>query len=96
MRCKQTGSNLFNLNIGDFTGILRRFLTLAMTPDASTYTLNAFRAGRATELAVQGEPLGAILSAGEWKSAQFLRYVDVDIVEQQLLFVITLESDSGG
>ena len=44
-------------------------------------------------MAAQGEPLGAILAAGEWRSAQFLRYVDVDVVEKQILFDRALDSD---
>jgi len=94
LKASRVGKRLFSFSSSEFTRTLRRFLTLALAPNPAAFTLKAFRAGRATEMAAQGNSLGAILAAGEWKSAQFLRYVDTDMVEQKVLFERALESDS--
>ena len=74
--------------------LLRRLLTLCHTPSAPEYTFKAFRAGRATALAAAGKTIGDILTAGEWKSAAFLSYVDTDVVDQaQLLDQVVDQSD---
>ena len=69
---------------------LRRMLTLSGVPVADQFTLKAFRAGKATALAVQGKSLGTILQAGEWRSSAFLSYVDTDTVDQAQLLEQTL------
>ena len=56
----------------------------------------AFRAGRASEMAAQGDTLGAILLAGEWSSSAVLRYVNVDAIEEQLFLQRAVLSDSDG
>ena len=73
---------------------LRRFLVLTDIPQATSYTLKAFRAGKATALAAEGKSLGQILQAGEWRSSALLSYVDTDIVDQaQLLDQTLAQSD---
>ena len=74
--------------------MFRRLLTLTHSPAALEYTFKAFRAGRATALAAAGKTVGEILTAGEWKSAAFLNYVDTDVVDQaQLLDKVVEQSD---
>ena len=61
---------------------------------AKTFTLKAYRAGKATSMAAAGATIGQILLAGEWRSQAFLRYVDTDIVDHaQLLSAVVEGSD---
>ena len=72
---------------------LRRLLALLSVEGHGDF-LKAFRAGRATSHAAAGKSIGIILSAGEWRSAAFLSYVDTDVVDQaQLLDKVLDESD---
>ena len=75
--------------------MLRRLLTLLMAPGAERFTLKAFRAGKATELAKAGATLGSILTAGEWKSAAVTRYVDEDALDASAFIGIVAESSDG-
>ena len=69
---------------------LRRLLQLLEVPRSQSYTLKAFRAGKATALATAGKSLGTILSAGEWRSAAFLSYVNEDAVDRAQILDATL------
>ncbi len=74
--------------------LLKRLLLLLLTPGADKFTLKAFRAGKATELAKAGTTLGQILAAGEWKSSAVTRYVDEDALDASaLVSMVTEESD---
>lgn len=64
------------------------------TDGAQRFTLKAFRAGKATELARSGKSLGAILSAGEWRSAAVLRYVDEDVVDAAEMLKTAVDQSS--
>ena len=45
-------------------------------------------------MAAAGKTVGDILTAGEWKSAAFVSYVDTDVVDQaQLLDQVVDQSD---
>ncbi|CAK0812009.1 unnamed protein product [Prorocentrum cordatum] len=74
---------------------MRRLLAQLRVQEAEQYTFKAFRAGRATALAAAGKSVGSILTAGEWRSAAFLAYVDEDIVDKAQLLNAALE-ESGG
>ena len=54
---------------------LRCDLRELQIPNANAFTLKAFRAGRATEMANSGDGLAAILQAGEWSSPALLKYI---------------------
>ena len=43
--------------------------------EAVAYTWNAFRSGRATEMAAMGFTLGQILVAGNWHSVDMFKYI---------------------
>ena len=74
---------------------MKRMLSLLLAPDAEKFSLKAFRAGKATELAKAGSALGSILAAGEWKSTAFMRHVDEDAVDASaVLGMVTEASDS--
>jgi hypothetical protein len=72
---------LFDFTASQFVCAIKRALTLLSIDGAHMFTPKAFRAGRATELASKGVPIGQILKAGEWRSSAFLRYVDEDVVD---------------
>ena len=74
---------------------LRRLLALLGVDGHSEFSLKAFRAGRATSLAAAGKSIGHILSAGEWRSAAFLSYIDTDAVDQAQLLDKTLDESDG-
>ena len=61
---------------------LRRYLVLTGTLMGARYTLKAFRAGRATDLAKRGATWQTILSAGEWKGLSPTHYLDTDVVDE--------------
>jgi hypothetical protein len=63
-------------------------------PAASSFSLKAFRAGKATALAAKGHAYSKILAAGQWASGAALRYIDDDVVDiNQALFVTIDNSD---
>ena len=64
---------------------LRTLLARIGVANAQVYTLKCYRAGKATALAASGESIGAILQAGEWRSAAFLSYVDEEVVDERQL-----------
>ena len=45
---------------------------------AKLLTWKSWRAGKATQLAKDGRPLGEIIAAGDWSRNSFSRYCDVD------------------
>ena len=49
---------------------------------AAKYTLKAFRAGKATDMAARGESFSAILECGEWRSSALLRYLSESEVDK--------------
>jgi len=75
------GDRLFSVSGTSAARKLGRYLTLCGTAGAEAYTLKAFRAGRATEMAALGFTLPAILEAGEWKSRAVFNYVDIAVAD---------------
>ena len=58
--------------------VLRDFrddLGMCGIKDYARFTLKAFRAGCATDLAASGSSLPSILEAGEWRSSALLKYI---------------------
>lgn len=92
---RAVGEPLWAFGSAEFARLLRRCLMLLGVPEAARYQLKAFREGRATALAASGWPLGDILRAGEWRSAEFYRYIGVDVVDvKQLLLATFAASDA--
>ena len=58
---------------------------------AETFTLKAFRAGKANALVLAGAPLGQLLAAGEWRSRAVLKYVDEDVFDGARLIAAEME-----
>ena len=76
MRNKRLGQKLWGGMLSHFLKLFRGLLQQVKVPQSELYTPKAFRAGKATALAASGCTLGEILTAGEWKSAAFLSYID--------------------
>jgi hypothetical protein len=92
----QAGYQLFpGMSASQAVRKLRRYLTLLSVPGAQGATLKSFRASCATNLALQGKPIHAVLAAGEWKSAAILSYAGEDAFDRGAILAKTLEaSDS--
>ena len=60
---------------------------------AEEITWKSWRAGKATEMAKEGFNLGQILIAGEWASRSFLRYVDLEKINQANYLGVTIDYD---
>ena len=86
------GGRLWNWSSEQMLKMLRRYLILLGDPRAPVITLKSFRAGKATAMATEGEPLGQILQAGEWRSAAVFRYTNEDMVDAGYVLRATLET----
>ena len=75
------GTKLFTSTPAQMLASLRSILASLHVEHPEEYTLKTFRAGHATVLASEGKSIGTILQAGEWRSAAFLSYVDLDVVD---------------
>jgi len=78
----QQGERLWDFSAAEFLRDLRRALTLLGVAHGREYTLKAFRAGHAAEIAKSGASWAEVLAAGEWRSLAALSYVDADAVDQ--------------
>ena len=90
------GTPLLNFTVPQCVNAIKRALTLLGVENARCFSLKAFRAGHATELAKKGTPIGQILKAGEWRSSAFLRYVDEDVVDANSFANEILDSQDEG
>ena len=88
------GQRLWQWSASEWRHLVRRALTQLFVNDAQSFTLKGFRAGKATELARKGLPLGEIMAAGEWKSGAGLRYIDTDAVDMACFTRVLDTSDS--
>ena len=88
---KLVGTKLFSYTATQFLSVLRKLLTQLSAQHSSSFTLKAFRAGKATALAISGAPLGQILAAGEWRSRAVLNYVDEDVFDGAQLVAREIE-----
>jgi len=63
-----------------------RMMLLAVNVDRATeYRTHDLRRGHAEDLAEAGRPLHEILTAGEWSSPAFLKYLDLHKLESQMV-----------
>ena len=63
-------------------GWTRRALRELSVQDAGAHGTHAFRRGHARDLLENGSTLAQILRAGQWKSAAFMRYLNVKDIER--------------
>jgi len=69
------GDRVFDGKASAFLKTLRRLLILLDIPGGELFTLKAFRAGRASELARGGASWQTLQAAGEWRGMSPLSYV---------------------
>ena len=74
---------------------LKRRIALAGCAEPEQYTLHDMRRGHAQDLVENGGSLQQILSAGQWSSPAFLKYIDSAKADRDVVVEATLlESDS--
>ena len=61
---------------------------------SSSFSLKAFRAGPATQLAVDGAGWQTALAAGEWRGLSALKYIDADLVDESAFIRALFEASS--
>ena len=93
LKDKKIGEVLWELAATKYLQLVKKSLC-ALGYKAEKATLKMFRSGHATHMANEGRPLAVILQAGEWKSKAWLRYVDLNILEQNVLLQKSVDSDS--
>ena len=71
---------------------LLRYFLLAGATSAEHCTYNAFRAGRATELAARGNPLWSIMVLGEWSDPRSApkSYINADVAGARTIVEILI------
>ena len=85
----------------DFTAatalsLLRELLVILEVPNAHLYRTHDLRRGHARDLQARGASLAEILRAGDWRSASFLKYLDLmQLEEDAVLEAHVCESSSG-
>ena len=80
------GQGIFRqLSPHDVTCTLRRRLAKLRVKHADEFRSHDFRRGHARDLQRNGARLGEILKAGEWSSPAFLKYLDLDDLEANVV-----------
>ena len=89
---KEPGDLLWCNKATDFAKRTKAALVALKVPEAENFTLKAFRAGKTTQMAREGDNLALILTAGEWKSASFARYADAEKIDEERTLWCALEA----
>ena len=89
----QVGERLFNFTAAHALNRFRKVLQLLDVPGAALFTFKCFRAGKAVELASQGQPLHVIMHQGQWRSAALLAYVTSDQLDSSVFLRSALSED---
>ena len=85
-----------NVTAAESLKILREILANVGLPDAHLYRTHDMRRGHALDLQLSGASLYEILTAGEWRSPAFLKYLDMHRLEADAVLQAHVdESDSG-
>ena len=73
---------------------LRDMLRQLNIPDAKLYRTHDLRRGHCQDLVDSGSTVAEILRAGQWKSAAFLQYVDMDDLERGAVMEAHMDESS--
>ena len=90
---KKKGERLYSLTPHEFTKRMKLALAETGSEDVTSFTLKAFRAGHATELAKLGVALAKIMEKGEWSSRAIFSYINMELVDEDLLLHTITERD---
>ena len=74
--------------------VLRGTLKVLKIKDAKFYGTHDFERGHALDLERSGAPLWKILEAGEWRSAAFLKYLDLNLIDRDVVVQAHLDDDT--
>ena len=88
------GSAVLEISAYEALKKIRSALVQLQVDKPSGFTLKAFRAGKATAMAAEGDGLAAILQAGEWRSAAFLHYLCETEVDRMRLLQHAIDDDA--
>jgi hypothetical protein len=66
---------------------------LVQVPNAAAYGTHAFRRGHARDLLENGSTLAEILRAGQWRSAAFLKYLNIADIEKGAAVEVACDTD---
>ena len=89
-----TGSRVWPGSASQYLHQLRRLLNLLMHPQAMSFTLKCFRAGKASVLASSGATWQEIQSAGEWRGLSSLSYINRQAIDDYASFTMSVEASS--
>ena len=89
---KEVGERLWFISAHEAVTVLQGLMQKGGRKDWASFTLKTYRASSATSMASEGNSLGTILNAGEWRSAAFLRYVDEEMVDGATMLANTIDS----
>ena len=81
------------MNSYEFTKRLKHVLKSLSFENVEKFTLKAFRAGHATELACRGVALAKIMEKGEWSSRAIFCDINMEQVDQSVLLHKLTEHD---
>ena len=73
---------------------LREMLRLSNVPNASIYRTHDLRRGHCQDMVDNGSTVAEILRAGQWRSAAFLNYVDLDELERGAVMEAHMDESS--
>ena len=90
---RQVGTAVLQLSAYEALKKLRAALAQLQVPKPMGFTFKAFRAGKATAMAAEGDGLAAILQAGEWRSSAFLHYLCETEVDRHRLLQHAFDED---
>ena len=88
------GQLLFPGNAHRYLSELRRMLSLLYSTGAMTFTLKAYRAGKATQLTKDGATWQQLQEAGQWRGTSALAYVNRQAVDQYAAIQAAIEASS--
>ena len=74
---------------------LRECLEKVSVPEARAYGTHDLRRGHARDLQKRGASLYEILSAGEWRSPAFLKYLDIFALERDVVVEAHIDESDG-
>jgi len=72
---------------------LREVLTTLDVDSPSHYGTHSFRRGHATDMLESGATLAVILSAGQWRSAAFMKYLKEADIERDVALEVACDTD---
>ena len=90
---RRKGQRLYNMNSYEFTKRVKEALRSLGYENVEKFTLKAFRAGHAIELACPGVALAKIMQKDEWSARAIFCDINMEQVDQSVLLHKLIEHD---